>query len=197
MEQELALRRGGVHLLGQRPECDPALLQLVYRREQMGQRSAETVKLPDHQAIARLKESEAFARPGRSPRLPLARSSNRCRSSTPRQQGIALQIHNLAVAVGRNAHVADEHVCGNPRLIGFRTHPIPTEFVVQVLALVSGAKPALRPPVGNHLFPVTAAYAWPYRRRRYPKVSAKSRAAIVLDLSAYATKMGGSLVPAL
>ena len=38
MKQEFALRGGGVHLLGQRAERDPAFLQLVYRREQMRQR---------------------------------------------------------------------------------------------------------------------------------------------------------------
>jgi hypothetical protein len=31
-----------------------------------------------------------------------------------RQQAVALQIHHLAVAVGRNAHVADEHMRENP-----------------------------------------------------------------------------------
>lgn len=36
MEQELALRRGGVHLLRQRAKCDAVLLERVYRREQMG-----------------------------------------------------------------------------------------------------------------------------------------------------------------
>src|SRR5215831_11326169 len=46
MKQEFALRGGGVHLLGQRAERDPAFLQLVYRREQMRQRPPETVELP-------------------------------------------------------------------------------------------------------------------------------------------------------
>jgi hypothetical protein len=37
------------------------------------------------------------------------------------QQGIALQIQHLAVAVGRDTHVSNHHVHGNPRVIGFRT----------------------------------------------------------------------------
>jgi hypothetical protein len=35
MEQELALRRGGVHLLGERTECDPAFLEVVDRGQQV------------------------------------------------------------------------------------------------------------------------------------------------------------------
>jgi hypothetical protein len=45
MEQEFALWGGGIHLFGQRAECDPALFQLVHRREQMGERSPETVEM--------------------------------------------------------------------------------------------------------------------------------------------------------
>ena len=37
------------------------------------------------------------------------------------QQGVALQVQGLVIAVGRNAHVADGRVYGNPELIGFRT----------------------------------------------------------------------------
>jgi hypothetical protein len=58
MEQEFALRGGGVHLLGQRAECDAAVLQPVYRRQQMGQRSSEAIELPHHMAIARLQERQ-------------------------------------------------------------------------------------------------------------------------------------------
>ena len=51
MEQELALRRGGIHL-GQRTKRDPACLEIVHCAQQMRQRSAQTVQLPDHQAVA-------------------------------------------------------------------------------------------------------------------------------------------------
>ena len=61
------------------------------------------------QSPARIKAS-ALPRPARSPRLPLARSSNRCRSSTGCEQCVALQVQHLAVALGRDAHVAHQHV---------------------------------------------------------------------------------------
>jgi hypothetical protein len=48
MEQELALRRGGVHLLRERAKCDAALLEAVYGRQQVEERPAKAVKLPDH-----------------------------------------------------------------------------------------------------------------------------------------------------
>src|SRR5271166_3822985 len=58
MEQELTLRRRGVHLLGQRTESDPARLEVGDRLEQMGQRSTEPVQLPDDQAVACANEGE-------------------------------------------------------------------------------------------------------------------------------------------
>ena len=64
MEQEFALRGGGVHLFGQRAECDTAILQFVHCREQMGKRSPETGELPDHQAIAWLEEGQRFRKAG-------------------------------------------------------------------------------------------------------------------------------------
>jgi hypothetical protein len=39
MKQKFTLRSGGIHLLGQRPERDPAFLEVVYSREQGGERS--------------------------------------------------------------------------------------------------------------------------------------------------------------
>jgi hypothetical protein len=52
-----------------------------------------------------------------------------------RQQGIALQIQDLPIAVCRNAHVADQHMYGNPGRAVSVHYPIPTWFVVQLLAL--------------------------------------------------------------
>ena len=59
-----ALRGDGVHLFGQRAECNAAILQLVQCREQMRRQSRETVELPDHQAIARLEEGQRFRKAG-------------------------------------------------------------------------------------------------------------------------------------
>jgi hypothetical protein len=114
MKQELALRCGGVHLLGERSERDPTLLETVYRREQVGQRSAETVQLPYREAIAWPEERQGLRQAGAIPpaaagvifeQVPLIDSNG--------QQRVALQIQHLPIAVGRNAHVADQHVCGN------------------------------------------------------------------------------------
>ena len=52
MEQKLTLRRRGVHLLGQRTERDAALLEVGYRGQEVRQRSAKPVQLPDHQTVA-------------------------------------------------------------------------------------------------------------------------------------------------
>jgi len=53
MEEKLTLGRRRVHLLGQRTEGDAALFEVGYRGEQVGQRSAEPVQLPDNQTVAR------------------------------------------------------------------------------------------------------------------------------------------------
>lgn len=68
MEQEFALRGGGIHLFGERAECDAPILQLVHCREQMGQRPPETIEQSPG-----LRKASAAARPARSSRLPLAR----------------------------------------------------------------------------------------------------------------------------
>ena len=61
------------------------------------------------------RNASAFARPPRSSRLPLARSSNRCRSSTPAaSRASRCKIQNLAVAVGRDTHVPHNHVRKSP-----------------------------------------------------------------------------------
>ena len=52
VEQQLALWRGRVDLLSQRSECDAALLEPCYRVQEMRQRTAEPIQLPDHQAVA-------------------------------------------------------------------------------------------------------------------------------------------------
>jgi len=107
MEQKFALRRRGVHLLGQRPERDTAFLQLVYCREQMGQRPPETVELPDHQAIARLEERQRCRKAGTIIATPARAIFKQMPLIDPRgQQRVALQVHDLPIAIGRNPHVA-------------------------------------------------------------------------------------------
>lgn len=67
---------------------------------------------------------------------------------------------------------------------------------MQIFVLRSAAQPAFAPPVGIHLFPVTAARHRAGTARvllgGFPPLLRRS----VLVLSAYATKKGRSLVPA-
>jgi hypothetical protein len=51
VNQELALRRGGIHLLGQRTKGDTASLVVGHGGEEMRQRSAKSVQFPDDPAI--------------------------------------------------------------------------------------------------------------------------------------------------
>ena len=64
VEQELALRRGGIHLLGQRTKGDAAVLESGHCGEEMRQRSAKSVQLPNDQAVAGLDESQRFGQAG-------------------------------------------------------------------------------------------------------------------------------------
>ena len=66
------MRRGRVHLLGQRPEGDAAVAQIGDDRQKMRQRAPQPVELPDHQRIAFPQPAEA----GRETRavIPGARS---------------------------------------------------------------------------------------------------------------------------
>src|SRR3954447_2548097 len=52
VEQQLALRGGGVDLFGQRAEGDAAVLEAGHRGEEVRQGSAEPVELPVRQAVA-------------------------------------------------------------------------------------------------------------------------------------------------
>jgi hypothetical protein len=64
MEKKLTLGRRGVHLLGQRTECDAALLELGYCGEEVRQRSAKSVQLPDNQTVAGAYESKRLGQAG-------------------------------------------------------------------------------------------------------------------------------------
>lgn len=101
MKQKFTLRSGGIHLLGQRPERDPAFLEVVYSREQVGERSPETIELPHHKAITRLEERQ---RRGKACAI-VAGAAGTIFKQVPlidpcRQQGVALQVQDLAIAVG-------------------------------------------------------------------------------------------------
>jgi hypothetical protein len=124
MEQEFALWRGGVHLLGQRAERHPAFLQAIHCREQVRQRSPETVEFPHHETIARLEEGQSLCKAGTI----VAAAAGAIFEQMPlidprRQQGIALQIHYLAIAIGRHAHISDQHV--RKSLIDWFPHTTP------------------------------------------------------------------------
>ena len=58
VEQELTLRRGGIHMLGQRTKGNATVLESGHRGEEMWQRSTKSVQLPNDQAVAGLEESQ-------------------------------------------------------------------------------------------------------------------------------------------
>ena len=63
VEQQLALWRRGVDLLSQRSEGDTALPEPRYRVQEVWQRTAKPIQLPDHQAIAGTNKGECFGQP--------------------------------------------------------------------------------------------------------------------------------------
>jgi len=121
MEQELALRRGCVHLLGQRTKCDPALLEFIHCGQQMRQRSAQSVELPHHQAIVLPEKRQSFCETDAVPSAAAGMVLEQMALiHTGSQQRVALKVQHLPVAVGGDAHVADQHV-RKPPFVGFRT----------------------------------------------------------------------------
>ena len=131
VEQQLALRRGGVHLLGQRPEGDAPRLEVSHRGQQMGQRSAQPIQLPDDQAVAR---SDECQRLGQTGTIATAAADTVLEQVTlidaGGQQRVTLQVQHLTVAVGRDAHVAHQHVRKTSPKVSAQLL-IPTGFVVQ------------------------------------------------------------------
>src|SRR5690242_2814880 len=101
MKQKLAMRRGRVHALGQRAKGDAGLTQTGDDGEQMRQRTAKAIELPDNQRIAGLEELEATLEAGtivaRARCLILEQVTGVDAGS---DQGIALQSGALPVAVG-------------------------------------------------------------------------------------------------
>jgi hypothetical protein len=135
---------------------DPTFLEAVYCREQVGKRSAETVKLPYHKAVVRSEERQSLCQAGALPpaaagmifkQVPLIDPSG--------QQRVALQIQHLPIAIGRDTHVADQHVCGNPQLNRFRTVRHSDCLSCMFCAQTSPPNSLLGCPSGNHMFPVS------------------------------------------
>jgi hypothetical protein len=63
VEQELAVRRRGVHLLGQRAERDTLGLEVLDDADQVRKGPAEAVELPHHQDVAGVQELQAGFQP--------------------------------------------------------------------------------------------------------------------------------------
>ncbi len=89
----------------------PRVLEVGHRGQQVRQRSAEPVQLPDHQAVARPDESERIGQAGTIAataagpileQVPLVDAGG--------EERVTLQVQHLPVAVGGDAHVADQHV---------------------------------------------------------------------------------------
>ena len=89
----------------------PRCLEVGNRRQQVRQRSAEPVQLPDDQAIA---GSDERKRLGQTGTIAAATADPILEQVTlidaGGEQRVTLQVQNLTVAVGRDAHVADQHV---------------------------------------------------------------------------------------
>jgi len=105
------MRRGGVHLLGERAERHAAFLQFGDDRQEVRQRAAEAVELPDDQYVAVSEIGEASMQT-RSIILGARRSilMEMTFVHTRGDQRIALQIDRLTFVGRGHAHVADQHV---------------------------------------------------------------------------------------
>jgi hypothetical protein len=111
LEQKFPLRRGGVHLLGQGTKGDAPLFEIGNRAQQMRQRSAKPVQLPDHQAITRSNEGKRA-----SQTLAIAATTagpvfeKMTLIDAGGEESVTLQVQDLAVGIVRDPHVADQHV---------------------------------------------------------------------------------------
>jgi hypothetical protein len=63
MKQQFARRRRGIHAFGERTEGNLFFLQRVHDGEQMRQRSAQPIQLPDDKHVARLHERQRLDQP--------------------------------------------------------------------------------------------------------------------------------------
>jgi hypothetical protein len=110
MEQQLARCRGGVHAFGQRTKGYPLVLQRIHDGEQVRQRAAKPIQLPDDKNVARARECQRLRQtrpiilgPGGVILEQMAGIDTR------RQQRVALQGRMLPVGIRRNTHVANQH----------------------------------------------------------------------------------------
>ena len=146
------------------------------------------------QSPARMKAS-AFARPARSSRLPLARSSNRCRSSTPAaSKASRCRSSTCRSPVGRDAHVADQHVRktspeGFPHSASFR-QGLSCSFWPTNRRLPSRAVI----PTENRCFPTPTPSVTQRLVRAFLAGFPRQTGFSVLSLSAYAYQEASSLV---
>ena len=115
MEKKLTLGCRGVHLLGQRTEGDAAFLEAGYRGEEVGQRSAEPVQLPDNQTVVGAYESKRLGQAGSVAATTTGSILKQVTLvDTGGEERVALQVQHLTVALGGDAHVADQHVRKTP-----------------------------------------------------------------------------------
>lgn len=111
VEQKLTLGRRGVHLLGQRTEGDATLLEFGYRGEEMGQRSAKPIQLPDNQAVTGSYESQRLGQAGTVTAAATGSILEQVALvNTGGEERVTLQVQHLTVALGGDAHVANQHV---------------------------------------------------------------------------------------
>ena len=79
--------------------------------EKMRKRSAKPVQLPNDQAVPGLNESKGTGQAGAIAAAPAGPVFEQVALiDTGGDEGIPLQVKNLPVGVGRDAHVADQHV---------------------------------------------------------------------------------------
>jgi hypothetical protein len=115
MKQKLALWCGGVHLLCERTKRDAAGFQIGHGRNEVGKRSTETVELPDDQAIAGLHKRERLGQSHASGAGAADTIFEQMSFVDPAgEERISLQVQGLAITVGGDAHIADEHVRKTP-----------------------------------------------------------------------------------
>ena len=111
VEHQLPLRGRGVHLLSQAAERDVPRLEIRDRGQQVRQRAAEPVELPDHQAVAGPEKRQGLGQPGAVATAAACPVFEQVALvDAGREQCVTLQVHDLSVTIGGNAHVADQHV---------------------------------------------------------------------------------------
>src|SRR3982750_821564 len=87
------------------------LAQVADDRQQMRQRATEPIELPDHQHVTWLNELQSL---GQAKPVIFSAGGVVLEQVTHvdagRQQRVSLQVGGLAIMVGGDAHIADEHV---------------------------------------------------------------------------------------